>query len=180
MDKQITNMYHVQNTYLYDMIGILGKDFKLLDHLINAQGSHVKMSFYCWLLTIKIVDESMQLFLSVNVDPNNIYYFCTSKVNKEEVLCWIDALPEFLCQHFLFEDLCLIQDSDDPDQCPMHAYRDDKAEDTNNVIQGFASVFEELMDTLNEEANEGDVVVEEVMSHRDNLVGKDNTNRDTG
>eukprot|EP00957_Ditylum_brightwellii_P064776 4915476-Ditylum_brightwellii.AAC.1 len=100
----------------------------------------------------------MQLFLSVDIDLNNTYYFCTAKVNKEEAFLWIYALPEFLYQQFLFEDLCLIQDSDDPDQGPMHAYIDEKAENINIAIQGFFSVFDESMHTSNKKANKGDVV----------------------
>eukprot|EP00957_Ditylum_brightwellii_P054241 4107309-Ditylum_brightwellii.AAC.1 len=56
-----------------------------------------KISFHCWLLTIKTSDGTMQLFSLVNVDPNDVHYFCTSKANHKEALAWIDALPEHLC-----------------------------------------------------------------------------------
>eukprot|EP00957_Ditylum_brightwellii_P033324 2525077-Ditylum_brightwellii.AAC.1 len=94
----------------------------------------------------------MQLFSSVKVDPNGVYYFCTSKANCKEALTWIDALPEFLRQQFSFDDQCLICNSDDHTKGPAHAYRDEAAENTDNTIQGYASVIDER-NTADDDSN---------------------------
>eukprot|EP00957_Ditylum_brightwellii_P074628 5671098-Ditylum_brightwellii.AAC.1 len=107
----------------------------------------------------------MQLFSSVDVDLNDVYYFCTSKANRKEALMWIDALPELLHKHFSFEDQCLIHNSADPNQGPMHVYRDEAAENTDKAIQGFASVIDEGMDTADDDANEVKVVEEDSLAN---------------
>eukprot|EP00957_Ditylum_brightwellii_P126798 9665274-Ditylum_brightwellii.AAC.1 len=139
--------------------------FVLFTAEVTAPDYHENISFHCWLLTITASDASMQLFSSVNVDPDDVYYFCTSKANYKEALMWIDALPELLRQQFSFDDQSLIHDSDDPNQGPTRAYRDEAAENTDEAIQGFASVIDEDMDMADDDANEIKAVEEDSLAN---------------
>eukprot|EP00957_Ditylum_brightwellii_P209893 15363764-Ditylum_brightwellii.AAC.1 len=85
----------------------------------------------------------MQLLSSVNINLNDVYYFCTSKANCKEALMWIDALQELLCKQFSFDDQHLIRNSYYPNQGPTRAYSDEAAENTDKAIQGFASIIDE-------------------------------------
>eukprot|EP00957_Ditylum_brightwellii_P100220 7637380-Ditylum_brightwellii.AAC.1 len=163
-DHHIASMFRAQNLYLCDTIGISVKGFKSIDSLVTAPGFQAKISFHCWLLTIKTSDGTMQLFTLVDVDPNDVYYFCTSKANRKEALTWIDALPEFLCQQFSFDDQCLICGSEDHTQGPMRVYRDEAAKNTDNAIQGYASVISE-MNTADDDANEIEAVEEDSLAN---------------
>eukprot|EP00957_Ditylum_brightwellii_P124726 9506696-Ditylum_brightwellii.AAC.1 len=164
-DCPIASMFQAQNLYLHRSIGISVKGFKSIGSLVTAPGFHVKISFHCWFLTIKTSDGSMQLFSSVDMDSNNVYYFCTSKANCKEALTWIDALPELLHQQFSFDDQCLIHNSDYPNQGPTRAYKDEVAENTNKAIQGFASVINEVMDTADDNANKIKAVEEDSLAN---------------
>eukprot|EP00957_Ditylum_brightwellii_P049048 3721341-Ditylum_brightwellii.AAC.1 len=77
-DCHIASMFQAQNLYLCGTIGISVKGFKSIDSLVTAPGFQTKISFHCWLLTIKTSDGTMQLFSLAHVDLNNVYYFCTS------------------------------------------------------------------------------------------------------
>eukprot|EP00957_Ditylum_brightwellii_P202230 15329197-Ditylum_brightwellii.AAC.1 len=147
------------------MIGIPVKSFKSIDSLVTAPGFQTKISVHCWLLTIKTSDGSMQLFSLVDVDPNNGYYFCTSKANCQEALTLIDAMPEHLRQQFSFDDQCLIRTFDDHTQGPTCAYRDKSAKNTDNAIQGFASVINEIMNTADDDANKIKAVEEDSLGN---------------
>eukprot|EP00957_Ditylum_brightwellii_P177934 13553011-Ditylum_brightwellii.AAC.2 len=107
----------------------------------------------------------MQLFSLVDVDPNNVYYFCTSKANRKEALAWIDALPEHLRQQFSFDDQCLIRDFDNHTQGPTRAYRDEATKNTDVAIQGFASVINEIMNTADDDANKIKAVEEDSLAN---------------
>eukprot|EP00957_Ditylum_brightwellii_P087123 6631034-Ditylum_brightwellii.AAC.1 len=130
-----------------------------------APGFQKKIPFHCWLITIKTSDGTIQLFSLVDVDPNNVYYCCTSKANCKESLAWIDALPEHLRQQVTFDDQCHIHDFDDHTQGPTHAYRDEVAENADNAIQGFASVIDEIMNTADDDANEIKAVEEDSLAN---------------
>eukprot|EP00957_Ditylum_brightwellii_P013718 1034316-Ditylum_brightwellii.AAC.1 len=97
-----------------------------------------------------MADESTQLFSSIDIDPNNIYYFCTARANRDEALRLIDDLPQVLWNFFPFDDLCLICNPDNPEQGPIQDYHDNGAENTDNVILGFAVVIKDTMDTLSD------------------------------
>eukprot|EP00957_Ditylum_brightwellii_P108013 8240160-Ditylum_brightwellii.AAC.1 len=86
MDAIIANMFRVQNRYLRDTVGISVKGFSSLDLMIQVPGYSNCMSLHQWFLAFKTADETKQLFTLVNVDPNNIFYFCTNKINKEEAI----------------------------------------------------------------------------------------------
>eukprot|EP00957_Ditylum_brightwellii_P135202 10309575-Ditylum_brightwellii.AAC.1 len=107
----------------------------------------------------------MQLFSLVDVDLNIFYYFCTSKANCKEALAWIDALPEDLHQQFSFDDQCLICDFDNHIQGPTRAYRDKVAKNTDNTIQGFASVINKIMNAADDDANKIKAVEEDSLSN---------------
>eukprot|EP00957_Ditylum_brightwellii_P051712 3921323-Ditylum_brightwellii.AAC.1 len=77
----------------------------------------------------------MQLFASTDVDPNNVYYFCTNRANQDEAIIWLDNLPELLHTTFSFEDLCLICKSNDTDHSCN--YREDPANNTDDAVRGF-------------------------------------------
>eukprot|EP00957_Ditylum_brightwellii_P134174 10229881-Ditylum_brightwellii.AAC.1 len=107
----------------------------------------------------------MQLFSSVEVDPNNVYYFCTTKANHKEALAWIDALQEHLRQQFLFDDRYLIHNFDNHIQGPMCAYRDKAAKNTDNTIQGVASIIDEIMNNAEIHANKIKAVEEDSLAN---------------
>eukprot|EP00957_Ditylum_brightwellii_P101297 7718847-Ditylum_brightwellii.AAC.1 len=73
----------------------------------------------------------MQLFISVDVDSNNVYYFCTHKSNKDEATLWLDELPAQLRSTFDHDTLCEIREDDED---PFRSYRDAAAENTDNAV----------------------------------------------
>eukprot|EP00957_Ditylum_brightwellii_P020030 1512207-Ditylum_brightwellii.AAC.1 len=86
-------MFRAQNWCLHDTIGISVKGFSSLDIMITVLGYCNSMMLHQWLLSFKTADGAMQLFTSVDVDPNTIFYFCTHKFNKDEAILWLDELP---------------------------------------------------------------------------------------
>eukprot|EP00957_Ditylum_brightwellii_P156723 11929153-Ditylum_brightwellii.AAC.1 len=74
----------------------------------------------------------MQLFTSIDVNPNNVYYFCCNKSNRDKAIAWLDNFPELLCTAFSFEDQCLILDLDY--NKPARSYRTETAENTADAI----------------------------------------------
>eukprot|EP00957_Ditylum_brightwellii_P034323 2603453-Ditylum_brightwellii.AAC.1 len=88
------------------------------------------MTLHQWLLSFKTADGVMQLFTSVDVDPNNVYYFCTHKSNKDKATLWLDKLPVCLRSIFDHDTLCAIREDDDD---PFRSYRDAAAENTDDV-----------------------------------------------
>eukprot|EP00957_Ditylum_brightwellii_P040373 3055706-Ditylum_brightwellii.AAC.1 len=99
--------------------------------MITVPGYSDSMTLHQWLLTFKTEDGAMQLFTSVDVDPNNIYYFCTHKSNRDEATLWLDELPERLRSTFDHDILCEIR-KDDKD--PFRSYRDTAAEYTDEAV----------------------------------------------
>eukprot|EP00957_Ditylum_brightwellii_P155108 11807315-Ditylum_brightwellii.AAC.1 len=64
-------MFCAQNWYLRNTIGISVKGFSSLDIMITVLGYRNSMMLHQWLLSFKTADGAMQLFTSVDVDPNN-------------------------------------------------------------------------------------------------------------
>eukprot|EP00957_Ditylum_brightwellii_P192052 14620129-Ditylum_brightwellii.AAC.1 len=73
----------------------------------------------------------MQLFTSVDIDPNKVFYFCTHKSNKDKATLWLDELPTCLQTTFDHDTLCEIREDDDD---PSRSYRDAAAENTDDVV----------------------------------------------
>eukprot|EP00957_Ditylum_brightwellii_P140793 10724659-Ditylum_brightwellii.AAC.1 len=92
------------------------KGFSSLDCKISAPGFCNKMLLHQWLLIIWTADESMQLFTLVDVDPNNVYYFCCNKVDRDKAIMWLDCLLILMCTPFSHDNQCLICDNDNNDQ----------------------------------------------------------------
>eukprot|EP00957_Ditylum_brightwellii_P030679 2324905-Ditylum_brightwellii.AAC.1 len=88
--------------------------------MLNVPNIPGRISFHQWFLTTKTTTESTKLFTLVDVDPNNIYYFCTDQANKEEAIAWLDNLPELLRTTFTFDQICEICKNDDED--PLCSY----------------------------------------------------------
>eukprot|EP00957_Ditylum_brightwellii_P149970 11422190-Ditylum_brightwellii.AAC.1 len=87
----------------------------------------------------------MQLFTLIDFDLNKVYYFYCNKSNRGKAIAWLDNLPELLQTAFLFEDQCLIRDSNDDD--PTCSYCTETAENTDDAICGFDKVLNRMMDT---------------------------------
>eukprot|EP00957_Ditylum_brightwellii_P050817 3852882-Ditylum_brightwellii.AAC.1 len=83
-DAHIVNMICAQNCYLRNTVLISMMGLQAIKSLITAPRHREKLSFHCWLLTVKNVNESMHLFTSVDSNPSNMYYFCTETVHGEE------------------------------------------------------------------------------------------------
>eukprot|EP00957_Ditylum_brightwellii_P151087 11504849-Ditylum_brightwellii.AAC.1 len=86
-------MYRAQNQYLCDTIRISVKGFSSLDIMFTVPEHRDSMTLHQWLLTFKTADGAIQSFTSVDVDPNNVYYFCSHKSNKDKATLWLDKLP---------------------------------------------------------------------------------------
>eukprot|EP00957_Ditylum_brightwellii_P018418 1385931-Ditylum_brightwellii.AAC.1 len=69
----------------------------------------------------------------IDVNPNNVYYFCCNKSNRDKTIAWLDNFPKLLRTSFSFEDQCLICDSDDSK--PARSYRTETAENTADAIR---------------------------------------------
>eukprot|EP00957_Ditylum_brightwellii_P090814 6915031-Ditylum_brightwellii.AAC.1 len=90
------------------------------------------MAFHQWFLIIKTADKLTQLFTSVDVDPNNVFYFCTNKINKEEAIQWLEKLLNLLHFTFTFDQQCEICEYNDED--PSRNYHEAAlAEHTSNA-----------------------------------------------
>eukprot|EP00957_Ditylum_brightwellii_P185295 14109244-Ditylum_brightwellii.AAC.1 len=113
-------MFRAQNWYLRNTIGISVKGFSSLDIIITVPGHHNSMTLHQWFLLFKTANGSMQLFTSVDVDPSNVFYFCTHKFNKDEAILWHDKLPTRLWTTFDHDMLCQIREDDDD---PSRSYR---------------------------------------------------------
>eukprot|EP00957_Ditylum_brightwellii_P045397 3440989-Ditylum_brightwellii.AAC.1 len=135
------------------------KGFNSLDALITAPNFHNKLTLHQWFLMICTNDESMRLFSSIDVDPNNVYYFCCNKVNWNEAILWLDNLPELLCISFSHNNLCLIQDSDDSD--PSRSYHTEPTENTEDAICCFDQVLNGVMDTVDDIVSSKGIDIEE-------------------
>eukprot|EP00957_Ditylum_brightwellii_P127025 9683789-Ditylum_brightwellii.AAC.1 len=78
----------------------------------------------------------MQLFTLVNVNPNDVFYFCTNKINKEEAIQWLDELPNCIHTTFTFDQQYKIWEHDNED--PVRSYCDAApAEHTSDAVSGF-------------------------------------------
>eukprot|EP00957_Ditylum_brightwellii_P140486 10703536-Ditylum_brightwellii.AAC.1 len=99
----------------------------------------------------------MQLFTSIDVDPKNVYYFCTNRANLDDATLLLDNLLELLCTTFSFENLCLICNADDTD--PSCSHQEDPADNTDDAVQGFDKVLGSRMETVddNQDVEAGDV-----------------------
>jgi len=117
------------------------------------------MSLHQWILTIQTADESMQLFTSIDVGPNNVYYFCCNKVNRDEAITWLDRLPILMRTSFSHDDQCLICDNNDND--PARIYRMEPAENTADAIRGFDEVLIVGMITVDNSLPDKENAVEE-------------------
>eukprot|EP00957_Ditylum_brightwellii_P151282 11519787-Ditylum_brightwellii.AAC.1 len=91
------------------------------------------MTLHQWLLMIWTKDESRHLFTLIDVDPNNVYYFCCNKVHRDKTILWLDSLPTLLCTSFSHDDQCLIRDNDNND--PVRTYRTEPTENTADAIR---------------------------------------------
>eukprot|EP00957_Ditylum_brightwellii_P069198 5254314-Ditylum_brightwellii.AAC.1 len=60
-----------------------------------------------------MADGLMQLFTSVDIDPNKIFYCCNQKFNKDKAILWLDKLPTHLRTTFDHDTLCQIREDDD-------------------------------------------------------------------
>eukprot|EP00957_Ditylum_brightwellii_P020444 1541231-Ditylum_brightwellii.AAC.1 len=105
----------------------------------------------------------MQLFTSIGVNPNNVFYFCCNRSNRGKAIAWLDNLPNLLRTEFLFEDQCLICDSNDND--PIRSYRTETAENTDDAIHGFDKVLNGMMDKVDDTAPTDKNKVEEDHLH---------------
>eukprot|EP00957_Ditylum_brightwellii_P100684 7673271-Ditylum_brightwellii.AAC.1 len=90
----------------------------------------------------------MQLFTSIDVNPNSVYYFCCNKSNRDKTIACLDKFPKLLCTSFSFEDQCLICNSDD--NRPARSYRAETAENTADTICSFDKVLNGMMDTVDD------------------------------
>eukprot|EP00957_Ditylum_brightwellii_P160857 12247779-Ditylum_brightwellii.AAC.1 len=90
----------------------------------------------------------MQLFTSIDIDPNNVNYFCCNKSNRDKAIVWLDNFPKLLRTSFSFEDQCLIHNSDDKE--PARSYRTETAENTADAIRSFDKVLNGMMDTVDD------------------------------
>eukprot|EP00957_Ditylum_brightwellii_P173930 13241405-Ditylum_brightwellii.AAC.1 len=82
------------------------------------------------------------------MDPNNVYYFCCNRTNRNKAILWLDNLPDLLRSLFEYDDLCLIQDSDDNKQ--SRSYHTEPAENTEDDICGFAQVLNGVLDKVDD------------------------------
>eukprot|EP00957_Ditylum_brightwellii_P124816 9514191-Ditylum_brightwellii.AAC.1 len=99
------------------------KDIHLV---VTVPGCCGQMSFHCWLLTVQTSDRSKQLFSFINIDPNEVYYFCTDVTTQNGASQWLNNLPEYLSANFSFEEMGLIT----RDQHPTHSYKETPAGNT--------------------------------------------------
>eukprot|EP00957_Ditylum_brightwellii_P106538 8128979-Ditylum_brightwellii.AAC.1 len=159
MDVYIANMFSVQIRYLRETISISMKGFGSLDCHISAPGFSAKMTIHQWLLMIWTKDQSRQLFTLINVDPNNVYYFCCNKVHRDKAILWLDHLPTLLRTSFLHNNQCLIRDDDDND--PARTYWTEPAENTADAIRRFDEVLNEGMDTVDDSSPDNENKVDE-------------------
>eukprot|EP00957_Ditylum_brightwellii_P108173 8253198-Ditylum_brightwellii.AAC.1 len=143
-------MFRVQNRYLCNTVGISAKGFSSLDLMIQVSGFSNCMSLHQWFLTFKTADKSTQLLTLVNVDPNNVFYFCTNKINKGEAIQWLNKLPNLIRTTFTFNQQCKIFENDDKD--PIRSYREAApAEHTSDAVSGFDKLLKGAMDMVNNE-----------------------------
>eukprot|EP00957_Ditylum_brightwellii_P050011 3790989-Ditylum_brightwellii.AAC.2 len=84
-----------------------------------------------------MADKSRRLFNAIERDPNNVYYFCTKYISKEEAENWIDTLPELLSHCFSAEEM----DSVTTETHPSCSYQDYPKENTDDA----ASVYDTLL-----------------------------------
>eukprot|EP00957_Ditylum_brightwellii_P128048 9765568-Ditylum_brightwellii.AAC.1 len=111
------------------------------------------MSLHQWFLTFKTADELTQLFTLVNANPNNVFYFCTNKINKEKAIQWLDELPNLIRTTFTFNQHCEICEHDDKD--PVRSYHEAApAEHTSDAVSGFDKLLKGAMDTVNDKEKE--------------------------
>eukprot|EP00957_Ditylum_brightwellii_P100529 7663251-Ditylum_brightwellii.AAC.1 len=88
----------------------------------------------------------MQLFTLVNVDPNNVFYFCTNKINKEVAIQWLNDLPNCIRTMFTLDQQCNIWECEDED--PVRSHREAApAEHTFDAVSGFDELLKGAMDT---------------------------------
>eukprot|EP00957_Ditylum_brightwellii_P107521 8203573-Ditylum_brightwellii.AAC.1 len=141
-------MFHIQNHYFQDTFSISMMGFNTLYCMLSVPNSQTKLSLHCWLLTITLPSATTELFTSIDVDPNNVYSFCTNRANQDKAIIWLDNLCKLLCTTFSFEDLCLICKSDNTE--PSHSYWEDPANNTDDAVGGFDKVLNGGMDTVDD------------------------------
>eukprot|EP00957_Ditylum_brightwellii_P054028 4092426-Ditylum_brightwellii.AAC.1 len=124
------------------------KGFNSLDVQITAPDSDQRLTLHQWFLTIKTADISKCLISSIDVDQNNVYYFCCNRTNRNAIILWLDNLPDLLRSLFTHDDLYLIQDSDNNN--PSRSYRTKSAENTRDAICGFAHVLNNVLDKIDD------------------------------
>eukprot|EP00957_Ditylum_brightwellii_P038835 2935447-Ditylum_brightwellii.AAC.1 len=62
--------------------------------MLESLSSSRQISLNQWLLTTTTVTDETKLFTSVDVNPNNIYYFCTDRAYKEEAIDYREVLAD--------------------------------------------------------------------------------------
>eukprot|EP00957_Ditylum_brightwellii_P090992 6928449-Ditylum_brightwellii.AAC.1 len=108
-----------QNAYPSNETAILVTGLQNIETLVFMPGTTTKISFHRWMLTVKTADKSKHLFSAIEKDPNEVYYFVTSKVLQEEAELWIDNLPETLATWFSEYDMNNVT----TDYHPTRSYR---------------------------------------------------------
>eukprot|EP00957_Ditylum_brightwellii_P204118 15337767-Ditylum_brightwellii.AAC.1 len=136
-EKHIAMMICKQNAYLRDKTAISVTGLHNISALVTIPGTTTQISFHCWLLTVKTADELTLLFSAAEKDPNNVYYFVTKKILREEAETRTDDLPETLVTRFLVDDM----DSVTTDTHPMRSYRVLPTENTNDAISAYNSIL---------------------------------------
>eukprot|EP00957_Ditylum_brightwellii_P176486 13440696-Ditylum_brightwellii.AAC.1 len=155
-DAHITNMFQFQNHYLHDTVGISVKGFSSLDVILEPPSTSRQISLHQWFLTTTTATYATKLFTLVDVDPNNINYFCTDKPYKEEAIEWLDNLPELLQTTLTFDQICKICKNDKEDlSC---SYCEVLADNTQDTVCGFEKI---LRGTMNIDKDDKPLDVEE-------------------
>eukprot|EP00957_Ditylum_brightwellii_P153848 11710312-Ditylum_brightwellii.AAC.1 len=102
----------------------------------------------------------MQLFALVNVNPNNVFYFCTNMINKEEAIQWLDELPNIVCTTFTFNQQCKIYEHDNED--PIRSYCEAApAKHISDTVSGFDELLKGAMDTVNDKEKDNNPATDE-------------------
>eukprot|EP00957_Ditylum_brightwellii_P099359 7568687-Ditylum_brightwellii.AAC.1 len=99
-EQHIAMMIRKQNAYLCNEIAISVTGLRNIETLVVIPGTTTEMSFHRWILTAKTADKSKHLFSAVDKDPNEVYYFVTRNILREEAESWFDNLPETLATRF--------------------------------------------------------------------------------
>eukprot|EP00957_Ditylum_brightwellii_P204101 15337725-Ditylum_brightwellii.AAC.1 len=121
--------------------------------MIKVPGYSSCMSLHQWFLTLKTSDEKAQLFILVDVNPNNIFYFFTNNIYKEEAIQWINELPNLIRIKLTFDQQCEICKNDNEN--PLRSYCNAApAKHTSDSVRGFGELLKGDMDMVNDKEKE--------------------------